>query len=183
MALDFPDTIRAAIRELITRLKPLCRGARWVRPEGMHVTLKFIGHVEPDKLDPIMTALPEVRSHAPIDMRFRGVGFFPTGRRPRVFWCGIEASANLAEIAAGIENALVPLGIAAEKRDFVPHLTLARFESPRGLTKLLEAAVELQTLDLGATRETQFHLYASVLKESGAEYAKLRSYPFVERAA
>jgi RNA 2',3'-cyclic 3'-phosphodiesterase len=183
VALDFPDSVRDAIRDLIARLKPLCKSARWVRPEGMHVTLKFIGHVDAEKLDSITAALAEVRSDAPVEMRFHGVGFFPTERRPRVFWCGIEASPNLAEIAAKIERSLEPLEIPSETRDFVPHLTLARFDSPHGLAKLLEAAAEFQSLDLGSTREIEFHLFESILKKSGAEYAKLRSFAFVKGAA
>jgi len=183
VALDFPETIRDAIRELIARLKPLCKGARWMRPEAMHVTLKFIGHVEADKLDSIVAALAAVHSLAPVDMHFCGVGFFPTERRPRVLWGGIESSPNLAELAGDIERALVPLDIPAETRDFVPHLTFARLESPHGAVKLVEAAKELQSLDLGATRETQFHLFESVLHKSGAEYTKLRSFVFVKDAA
>jgi len=168
---------------LIARLKPLCKSARWVRPEGMHVTLKFIGHVDAEKLDSLIAALAEVRSDAPVEMRFRGVGFFPTEHRPRVFWCGIEASPNLTEIASSVEGALVPLKIPAESRKFVPHLTLARFDSPHGLAKLLEAAAEFQSLDLGSTREMEFHLFESILRKSGAEYAKLRSFAFVKGAA
>jgi len=183
VALDFPDAVRDAIRDLIAKLKPLCKDARWVRPEGMHVTLKFIGYVEPEKLDTIVEALAGVHSAAPVEMRFRGVGFFPTERRPRVFWCGIEASPNLAELAASIEGSLVPLGIAAEKRDFVPHLTLARIESPRGAEKLVAASAELQPLDLGSTREAEFHLYESVLHRSGAEYTKRKIFSFVRDAA
>jgi len=149
----------------------------------MHVTLKFIGHVDAEKLDSIIAALAEVRSDAPVEMRFHGVGFFPTERRPRVFWCGIEASPNLAEIASGVDGAVVPLKIPAENRKFVPHLTLARFDSPHGLSKLLEAAAELQSFDLGATRETEFHLFESILRKSGAEYARLKSFAFVKGAA
>ena len=180
VALDFPDAIRDAIRDLIARLKPLCKDARWVRPEGMHVTLKFIGYTEPEKLEKITAALAGVHSSAPVEMRFRGVGFFPTERRPRVFWGEIKASKNLGELASGIENALVPLGIPAEKREFLPHLTFARFESPKGTAKLLDAAKDFQSLDLGATRETEFHLYESILHRSGAEYTKHKSFAFVK---
>ena len=183
VALDFPDAIRHAIRELIARLKPLCKDARWMRPEAMHVTLKFIGYIEPEKFEEITAALAGVHSDAPVDMHFRGVGFFPTERRPRVFWGGIESSPNLAELVAGIERALEPLKIPSEKRDFVPHLTFARLESPHGAVKLVEAVKELQSLDLGSTRESQFHLFESVLHRSGAEYTKLRSFTFVKEAA
>lgn len=183
VALDFPETIRDSIRDLITKLKPLCKDARWARVEGMHVTLKFIGYIDDKELDPIINALESVKSSEPVDMRFRGVGFFPNERRPRVMWCGIEPSPNLAPLAKTIETALVPLGIAAEKRDYIPHLTLARFESPRGTEKLVAATAEMESLDLGATREARFHLFESVLQRSGAEYKKLKSFCFAKDAA
>ena len=183
VALDFPDSVREEIRGLIARLRPHARGARWARPEGMHVTLKFVGQVEPKRLDAIAAALALVRSNAPVDMRFRGLGFFPSDRRPRVLWCGIEASANLAPLAADIERAVEPLGIPSETRDFVPHLTLARFDSPRAAGKLAEIAAQMQSIDLGSARESVFHLYESVTKPSGAEYSRLRSFPFVKDAA
>jgi len=180
VALDFPDAIRAAIRDLMTKLKPLCKDARWVRPEGMHVTLKFIGHVADDKFEPIVHALSGVHSNAPVKMNFRGIGFFPTERRPRVCWCGIEASPNLTKLAKDVEQVLLPLEIEAEGREYVPHLTLARLDSAKRTEKLVEAAAELKSLDLGSARETGFHLFRSVLKRSGAEYFKLKSFRFVK---
>jgi len=183
VALDFPEEVREAVRELIAKLRPLCRSARWVRPEGMHITLKFIGHVSAEKLDPIRAALASVRSDAPVEMHFHGVGFFPNERRPRVVWCGVEVSQNLGQVAADIERGLEPLGIAREERAFVPHLTLARFESPQGVGKLARQLQEMTPPDFGSARETEFHLYESTLKPSGAEYKKLESFGFVKGAA
>jgi 2'-5' RNA ligase len=182
VALDFPDEVRDAVRELIANLRPLCKSARWVRPERMHITLKFIGHVPAEKLDPIRAALASVRSSAPVEMHFRGVGFFPNERRPRVAWCGMEVSQNLAQLAADIERGLEPLGIAREQRAFVPHLTLARFESPHGVDKLVRHVQKMTPPDFGSARETEFHLYESTLKRSGAEYKKLESFAFVKGA-
>jgi 2'-5' RNA ligase len=150
----------------------------------MHVTLKFIGDVPAEKLDPIRAALADARSGAPVEIRFRGVGFFPNERRPRVLWCGIEASANLAELAASVEGAVEPVGIAREGRAFQPHVTLARFaSSPQGIDKLIRYVQEMSSLDFGSARETEFHLYESALKPSGAEYKKLESFAFVKGTA
>jgi RNA 2',3'-cyclic 3'-phosphodiesterase len=182
VALDFAGSIRDSIRDLVGRLKPLRPDARWARVEGMHVTLKFIGHVEEAKLNPIVSALADIRLARPVELHFRGIGFFPTERRPRVCWCGIEASGNLVELAAEIERSLLPLGVAAEKREFVPHLTLSRFDSPRGLDKLVEKAGQLGSLDLGTSREREFYLFESVLERSGARYSKLRSFAFAKEA-
>jgi RNA 2',3'-cyclic 3'-phosphodiesterase len=187
VALDFPNEVRDALRELMVRLKPECRNAKWVRPEATHITLKFIGEVDAQKLEPIRNALAAVHSAAPVDIQFRGLGFFPNERRPRVLWCGLEASPNLAELAADVERELVPLGIPAESREFVPHLTLARFQSEgsfrHDFEKLVRAAGELKSYDFGRTRETEFHLIESKLKPSGAEYKRLRTFPIVKGSA
>jgi 2'-5' RNA ligase len=191
VALDLREDVRQAIRDLIARLQPAGRGARWVRPEGMHITLKFIGHVDEAKLGAIGQALEAVDSPQPVDLRFRGVGFFPNERRPRVIWCGIEASKNLPPLASDIENALQPVGIQPESREFVPHLTLARFSSREGApaktpklvpsaTELVRLANELESQEFGSARETDFHLFESTLHRSGAEYRKLASYRFVK---
>ncbi len=183
VALDFPSTVRESLRELIARLRPECRAARWVRPEGMHITLKFIGEANAGQLDAIRAALAAVQSSQPVEMHFRGLGFFPNERRPRVLWCGVEASPNLAPLAAEVDRSLEPLGIPRESREFVPHLTLARLESPKGIESLVRRATELNSYDFGSARETEFHLIESVLKPAGAEYKRLQSYSFVKGAA
>jgi RNA 2',3'-cyclic 3'-phosphodiesterase len=183
VALDLREEVRQVVRELIARLKPASRSARWVPPESMHMTLKFIGYAAPEKLEAILSALAPIRSPRPVELHFRGIGFFPDEKRPRVIWCGMEASANLASLAADVERALEPLGIAPESRDFVPHLTLARFNAPEKSPELVRIANELQSRELGSASENEFHLFESVLHRSGAEYRKLASYPFVQGAA
>jgi RNA 2',3'-cyclic 3'-phosphodiesterase len=187
VALDLPDDVCEALRELMAKLKPLSRSARWARPEGMHVTLKFIGHVIADgdveKLGAVRATLAAVRSNELVEIRYRGVGFFPDARRPRVVWCGVEASANLGQVAADIERGLEPLGIPPEKRAFVPHLTLARFKTPDGVDALARSAAEWASRDFGSAHATEFHLFESLLKPGGAEYRKIESYSFVRAAA
>jgi 2'-5' RNA ligase len=179
VALDLPDPVRHAITELIAKLQPKSRTARWIRPENLHITLKFIGHVGNEKLSPIQTALSSIRAAQPIELHFRGMGFFPNEHRPRAFWCGIAASPILAELAANIDRALVPLGVEAETRPFAPHLTLARFKSDEGIREVVHAANDMKSTDFGAAFETNFHLYESLLKSTGAQYNRLASFPFV----
>ena len=187
VALDLPEAVRRSLADVIEHLKPKCREARWVRPESMHLTLKFIGHAIADgdtqKLSELRASLATVHSDEPIQLRFRGVSFFPSERRPRVVWCGIQATPNLAQIAAEIDRVLEPLGIPREKRAFVPHLTLARIDPPRRVDALARAAEELHSADFGSARESEFFLFESKLKPSGAEYTKIAAYPFVKAAA
>jgi 2'-5' RNA ligase len=134
VALDIPYDVRAAIGALAIKLRGVCRDARWVRIEGAHITLKFIGEVATERAEDIKKSLANAHVATPIKMSFRGLGFFPNERRPRVLWAGIEAGADLSALAAVVETTLEPLGITREKRPFSPHLTLARFDSPKGLT-------------------------------------------------
>jgi RNA 2',3'-cyclic 3'-phosphodiesterase len=187
VAFDLPGDVRLALSEPIALMKPLCRTARWARLEGMHVTLKFIGHAiadcDTEKLKAARAALREVQSSEAVEIKYRGVGFFPDARRPRVIWCGTESSAHLVQLAADIERVLEPLGIPRETRAFVPHLTLARFKSPEGVNALACLATEWASRDFGSARETKFHLFESLLKPGGAEYRKIESYPFLRKPA
>jgi 2'-5' RNA ligase len=183
VALDIPDAVRRALRELMARLRPEGAGARWVRPEGMHVTLKFLGETDDAKLDSIRAALSSVHSGQAVESDFRGLGFFPDEFHPRVVWCGIEASPNLPLLAADVDRALQPPGFPAESRPFTPHLTLARFNSHKGLDTLVRAANNLKSYYFGSARSSEFHLYQSVLKPSGAEYTRLATFPFVKEGA
>lgn len=184
VALDLPDEVRLRLAGVIKQLQPKFPSARWVRPESMHLTLKFIGHAIADgdkqKLSELRAALSTVHSDRPVELQYRGIGFFPNARRPRVIWCGVVASSNLSKIAADIEKALVPLDITREERSFVPHLTLARIESPAGTEPLVHAAKELQTGVFGSSSEAQFFLFESKLKPSGAEYKKIDAFPFAK---
>ena len=179
VALDLPDQVRHSIAELIAKLEPKSRAARWIKPENLHITLKFIGHVGNEKLSPIQTALSSIRVAQSVELHFRGMGFFPNKHHPRAFWCGIASSPNLAELAANIDRALVPLGIEAETRPFTPHLTLARFKSDEGIREVVHATNEMKSTDFGAATETNFHLYESLLKSTGAQYNRVASFPFV----
>jgi 2'-5' RNA ligase len=178
VAMDIPEDVRSAIGALVAKLRPACRNARWVRIEGLHVTLKFIGETSPEKVEAVMTALAAVPSRAPIPITFRGLGFFPDERRPRVLWAGIKAGPELAALAGAIETALEPLGIPREVREFSPHLTLARLESPRVLVAFQDNVRKVGRLAFGRTMAEEFHLYQSVLKPGGAEYTRLATFSF-----
>lgn len=190
VALEVPDETREALAALIAELQPKCRSARWVRPDAMHITLKFIGHVGAERLAAIRNALANLKSPEPIDMHFRGLGFFPGEKRPRVLWCGVEASPNAAVLAADMDRALARLGIEPESRPFTPHLTLARFKEDDGhsrgkransVAEILSLAA-IQMKEFGAIRTSEFHLFESKTKPTGAEYTRLETFHFTEAA-
>jgi RNA 2',3'-cyclic 3'-phosphodiesterase len=203
VALEIPSAVRENLAALIDELRRTDsttskHGPRWVRPENLHVTLKFIGHVDAAKLDLICTALSQARFDPPVDIEFRGLGFFPSEKRPRVLWVGIKGSLNLAALANEIDQRLEPLGVARETREFTPHLTLVRFDPP-GTSEKLRAAIQKAASEqplrhssgqaemavprqFGAFHTGEFHLIESKTKPSGAEYTTLHSFRFAAEA-
>jgi 2'-5' RNA ligase len=183
VALEIPSAVRENLAELLEALRAVSPQTRWARPENLHVTLKFIGEVPETKLVAIRAALAQVRSAQPITLDFRGLGFFPSEKHPRVFWAGIEASPNLKTLAANIEKATETLGVPREQRPFSPHLTLARFDPPRLPDQLRAAIQENAGREFGSVRTNQFHLIESKLKPSGAEYTTVESFQFAATEA
>lgn len=183
VGLDLPEDTREGLRNVQARLKAACAWVLWARPEGMHVTLKFIGNADEAKAGAIRAALGGISSPGPVRMRFRGLGFFPNERRPRVLWCGVEGTPNLEQLATDVERSLEHLGVEREARTYAPHLTLARISSAGGAEKLVRAVAEIGPADFGSAEEAQFYLYESILRRSGAKYKKLAEYSFVRDAA
>jgi 2'-5' RNA ligase len=182
VALEIPSAVREHLAALLQYLRAVSPQTRWVRPENLHVTLKFMGEVPETKLGAIRSALVGVRSDQPTTVDFCGLGFFPNEKRPRVFWAGIEASPNLKTLAADVERVMEKLGIPHEQRPFSPHLTLARFEPPGLPEKLRSAIQENAAREFGSFRTNQYHLIESKLKPSGAEYTTLESFAFTAAA-
>ena len=177
VAIDIPEDVRSAIAEIVPKLRPACRNARWVRIENLHVTLKFIGETSPEICETIQAALASIPPRPPIPITFRGLGFFPDERRPQVLWAGVKGGTELTTLAGEINAALAAVGIARDEREFSPHLTLARLETPRVLEAFHDAVKSAGRLSFGRTTVEEFHLYQSVLKPGGAEYTRLATFP------
>lgn len=182
VALEIPDGIRDAASRLIEQMRPAAAGARWSRADGIHITLKFIGHIKPELLQPIEAALEKICFDQPVNLKFRGLGFFPNEHRPHVFWVGVQASPITTELSVLINQRLEPLGIARETRDFSPHLTLARLEDIKPAALLAEIE-KLGPVDLGEMTTSEFHLFESKPQRGGSLYTRLKSFQFVDAIA
>lgn len=149
-----------------------------MRAENLHVTLKFLGEVAEARINVVRSELGKIRSDNVAALEFRGLGFFPNEKHPRVFWAGMEASPNLKTLAGDIEGAMEKLGIRCEKREFSPHLTLARLERPRLPEALRKLIADNQQREFGSLQTKEFHLIQSKLKPSGAEYTTVATFQF-----
>lgn len=178
VALEIPAEVRENLAALLGELRTVDASPWWVRPENVHVTLKFIGETPQERLGVIRAALATVRAKAGVNLEFHRLGFFPGEKRPRVLWAGIEASATLGSLAKDVDAALETTGIPREMREFAPHLTLARFKEDRASEKLLAAIRERAERNFGSLRTNEFHLIESKLNARGAEYSRIASFTF-----
>ena len=132
IALEMPPEVKEFAAGLIKELRPSGADVKWVEPANLHLTLKFLGEVDPGVTADIITALDSACAgrHA-LGLNAAGCGAFPNARAPKVVWLGLGGQTDLvAQMARAVETALEPLGFEAEKRAFKPHLTLGRVRRP-----------------------------------------------------
>ena len=177
IAIDLPESIRAALRRTQASFRSTSPGARWTQPEGIHLTLKFLGEISDAKVKEVSQSLKNVGQFESFTVGLRGFGFFPDARRPRVFWAGVEAPASLSRLAERIEEAMRSIGFAREERAFRPHLTLARFRVPQSQPALQALLAQQGEQELGNFEVSEFFLFESKLLPQGAEYRKVEKFP------
>jgi 2'-5' RNA ligase len=175
VALQLP----AAVRERLMGLMGGVSGARWQSDQQLHLTLRFIGEVDETRAEDIDSALRAVQ-FAPFQVALAGVGLFGDTRKPRALWAGVGPEAPLAHLAQKIETAMVRIGLPAEPRKFLPHVTLARFGGKAARIERFLAAHD--RLWSPAWTVERFTLFRSHLAHSGAIYEPLASYPQEEAA-
>lgn len=179
IAVDPSPEVLSRIAAAIKGLESETRGFRWVRPEGIHLTLRFLGGVEEEILSKIGGRVEQlVRGEGPISLTASGLGFFPNPSRPRVVWVGLQGeTARLMGVQRKVEEAVYDLPVHQEReRGFTPHITVARiadFHSCSGIARVLEAA---RSADFGDFTVGSLILYKSDLTPQGAKYTKLREF-------
>ena len=176
VAVDLSSEVRAAVADVQARVRAAAPRAdvRWLDPHAFHLTLKFLGAVRDERVAAVSAALESAVAAPPIELEARGLGAFPTIRRPRVLWAGIAVGVpRLAALAAAVERVLVPLGFPSEGRPFQAHLTLGRVRSPRDAGALAKAIEAEGAVALGAWTVDEVVLYQSHLKPTGAVHEKV----------
>jgi RNA 2',3'-cyclic 3'-phosphodiesterase len=183
IALDIDDAIRQRIQRFMEGVSGFASDARWVRPESLHVTLKFIGEKPIETVEEIKRVLSGIRAE-PIQITLRGYGFFPTAKAARVFWAGIESGPQLTSLAKAVDETTFSLGIPKEDHPFSPHLTLARgggrSSAPgKNFQRLQEKLAPLPTPEFGTIAAHEFFLFQSQLSRGGSRYTKIARFAFV----
>lgn len=162
VAVDIPEDLRGDISSICYGLP----GAKWVTPDQLHLTLRFIGEVDGGVFREIRSVLENVKGQA-FPLQIKGLGYFPPRKDPRVLWVGLEKSEALLQLRKKVDACLNSLGIESEKRKFSPHITLARLRK----TPLVRLTNFLSGNNLFALPEFEvsvFYLYSSQLSSKGA---------------
>jgi 2'-5' RNA ligase len=175
--IDLPADVTAAIDRLIAELRPSAPIA-WSKASNLHITTKFIGSWPEERLPELRAVLGSLPPRAPIPIAVRGLGYYPNARAPRVFWAGVEAGPELAALAREIDERTAALGIEPEKRQYSPHLTLARIREAADLSALRKAVETRGGAPFGAFTADRFYLYLSKPGPGGSVYTKLSEFPF-----
>lgn len=181
LAMDPPPEVLRRIADIQEVLKKTLRGPiSWVRPEGIHLTLKFFGDMAAEDLQPISEVVSgQAAGMRPLHLNIKGLGVFPGIRRPRVLWLGVGGEvARLINLQRILAQGFETCGIKQEERPFRAHLTLARIKSPQGLSGLDKVLEEKEAESAGSFEAKGLILFKSDLTPKGAIYTVLADFPF-----
>lgn len=180
IAVPLPDSVLAEFGKLNRQMRSLSRDVKWVRPESIHLTLKFLGNLEPEALDRVFTAVERCFQSRweKFSLTVGGLGAFPNFRRPRVLWVGVQGDGYeyLLRLQQQIETELAEEGFEKEKRKFSPHLTVGRVKFAGHLEELLKSFMEYPFPEMNFIVE-RVQIMRSELKPDGAVYSVQREYP------
>ncbi|MCB1059099.1 MAG: RNA 2',3'-cyclic phosphodiesterase [Calditrichaeota bacterium] len=176
VAIMLPEDWQKILRLPQEKIGWLGRGVKWVEPENLHLTLKFLGdtpdHVLPDVENVITEACA---NSAPFNLSIQGTGCFPTKQRPRAYWAGLTPSKTLRALQAEIGGGMEELGFEPEVKEFVPHLTVARIKEPIGKERITGAFLNFE-LRSSPFEVTQVSLVQSSLRQEGPIYTVLKDF-------
>lgn len=180
LALDLSAETRAKLGQVQAALKTETVHVKWVEPDLMHLTLRFFLDLQPEQQNKLHSAMTEVaRRSAMFTYKVRGVGFFASGDRLKVLWCGVDdPSGRLAALQKTVEQSLAPLRLAREERPFRAHLTLGRLKEPSREPQLVQALKTMINLEAGVERPDRVRLYQSTLTPEGPTYRVLAEWRF-----
>lgn len=182
IAIEIPETIQTQLARIQGTLRNQIQKASWVKPGNIHLTLKFLGDVDPDNFESIENAIKGVTiRHRSFSLRIGGVGAFPNLARPRVIWAGVTVGRErVSAVAQDINLALSQCGFSLETKKFNPHLTIARLKERINLMPYTNQYRQYDRIDRAEMTVDTISLVQSQLHPGGAIYSTLRSYSLTQ---
>jgi RNA 2',3'-cyclic 3'-phosphodiesterase len=145
IAINLPNSWKDVLAKPQESIGWLGKGVKWVEPRGMHLTLRFVGEVSESELPNLNVILRAAsKGIAPFEMKIQGTGVFPSAKRPKVYWVGLDAPRALFTLQTNIEHGIQALGFDPEEHPFKPHLTLARIKDPIGKDRMTDALLNFK---------------------------------------
>lgn len=184
IAIELPPQVKQGLDRLQEQLKPFTpKGVKWVDPGSIHLTIKFLGEVQSDRISLISKTLVDaVKKIKAFSVGVEGLGVFPDPRRPRVLWVAVVGDVDkLVILQQAVDTALSPLGFVKENRAFVPHLTLARLRDdmpPQVRQSFGQRFLAAKLESLPLHKVESLNLMKSQLTPGGAIYSRIESYGF-----
>ncbi len=170
IAFSLPSLIKERLKEIEELLKGCPIKAKWVKPENLHLTLKFLGEIEEEKIANLKKILKEFGNLSKIEVKLTNFGFFPSPSNPRVFFVSLDKKKELNLTAQKLEEKLAPLGFPQEQR-FKAHITLARIKEKKNIHLLKEKIKEVRLEEKFFL--SQITLFKSILTPSGPIYEEI----------
>ena len=179
-AIDLPSTVRNTIAETQAQFKGLGLKISWVKPENIHLTLKFLGDVPENRIEKIRNCFfQDFGDINRFQVSLGKLGVFSNWNRPRVFWIGVrDETKKLYELWSHVQMNLEALGFAKDIKGFSPHLTLARIKSPENKDRLQQKVSRWRPFDIQPFEVCEIKLFKSRLTPQGSIYTVLETFPF-----
>ncbi|NQT72208.1 MAG: RNA 2',3'-cyclic phosphodiesterase [Chloroflexi bacterium] len=182
IAIELPDEVKNELSEILYKLKPgREKAVKWVNPNSIHLTLKFLGNIPEERIVDITHAIAKASSLTfPFNLELKGLGAFPNLKSPRVVWVGIGGDLPIiTNLQRQIDQSLIPLGFSPEKRDFSPHLTLGRVRDKTSKNERYELGKTVESLEIPKSASfsaDRFSLMQSTLTNNGAIYSQIEAF-------
>ncbi len=174
IAIELPEAVKSALSGIEEELKKTKADVRWVKPDNIHLTLKFLGSIEDEKTERIIKTMETIcSSHNLFTLEIKGMGAFPSLKSPRVVWVGIEGNDTLRSLQEEIDKGMESIGFERENRAFTAHLTLGRFRSSSGKEELLKMTKLHEKDAFGLINVHSLSLMRSDLHPEGARYSRI----------
>src|SRR3989338_2873786 len=180
IAIELPARIAQGLEKIQDGLKDETNKVAWVKPENIHLTIKFLGDIETNKIDSITKVLEDAAGNlSNFKISIKGIGAFPTIENPRVLLVGIEEDdTNVSQLYNNFEHGLTALGFEREQRTFKPHLTLGRIKFLKDKKLLKQRFEKIADINLGQFTAAGLYLFESKLTPEGAVHTKLKEVKF-----
>ncbi|RJP14535.1 MAG: RNA 2',3'-cyclic phosphodiesterase [Candidatus Abyssobacteria bacterium SURF_5] len=181
VAITLHGSLHTTLGEIIGKLSSSGAKVKWVEPENVHLTLKFLGNVEEERLPEIFAACGRAaEGFGPIDLEMRALGCFPNNKSPRIVWLGIQRGVEaVTRLQEKVERELQAIGFSKEEKPFRAHLTIGRVKGKQGISRLCRLLEEERNIFLGSMRAEKISVMKSKTLPAGPVYTELRAIPLL----